>query len=102
MSDKFSLKDSQNRKKGFFSPKESSGQAISKDFSTSKQCLSSVYGNPGELPSDSPFFKKRKQGKAIQMAAIQVSLASSSGISPFSARAALSQSQNPSHLFSAT
>jgi len=36
------------------------------------------------------------------MAAIQVSLASTSGISPFSARAALSQSQNPTHLFSAT
>jgi hypothetical protein len=36
-----------------------------------------VYGAPGELPSnDSPFFKKRKHGKAIQMAAIKVSLAS--------------------------
>ena len=59
-----------------------------------------MYGDPGELPENgSPFFKKRKPGKAIQMAAIQVSLASTQGISPFSARAALSQSQNPSNLF---
>lgn len=60
MSDKFSLKDSYNRtKKGFFSPKDSS-QAISKDFASSKHCLSSVYGNPGELPESSAFFSKRK------------------------------------------
>ena len=66
---------------------------MSKDFSTSKKCLSSVYGNLGELPENgSPFFKKRKPVKAIQMAAIQVSLASTQGISPFSARPALSQS----------
>jgi hypothetical protein len=39
--------------------------------------LSSVYGNPGELPENgSPFFKKRKPCKAIQTAAIKVSLAS--------------------------
>ena len=77
MSDKFSLKDSQPQSKGkLFSPNKESADVLSKNFSSTKNALGSVHGDPGHLPDNSTFFNKRKQGKGTHaMAAIKVSLA---------------------------